>query len=458
MFMATLAIVTLPLSGHLRPMLAACAALKRAGHRPVIVGPVDLIARIPAPFETQTIGISDLPAGALNALCDCLSRMKSLQDVRDMFKVVARLSQFYLDHLPQAVDALGAEAILHDQLEPAAGLIARGLSRTYGLRHISLACALPMNREASVPPPLMGWRYRPGAFGDWLNAGYYRVVNALMQEQGRVLSAAAARFGLTKPDGLQDWQQVWSVDDGISRQLDVAQGLASLDFPRQNPPVYLGPFRDERDPFPGLDNIAGERDGRPLAFISLGTLMGGRVKSLRAMSRAAISRGFQPVIVHGGRPRPDVEGFPKGMIIRDFLNQSEILSNAGAAILHGGYNSATDAVAAGVPLVVVPQAFEQGAMAARIGRGGLGRAVSRYGPSLSQRIDLALGDMTQSSAFRLISRQAQYEALSAPGVDGFVAAIDVLLEAKGLPQDNQIRPVPAHPASPRPAGLVHLAE
>lgn len=422
--MATLALITLPLSGHQRPMMAAARALRRAGHRPVVVGPPDLTAKIPEDIETMTVGTTDLPPGQLDAMCACLSRMTSWGDVQQMFDTVATLSQFYLTHLPAAIDRLGADAILHDQLEPGAGIVARGLSRSHGLKHISLACALPMNRDASVPPPFMGWRYRPSPFGHWLNGGYYNVVNWLLAEQGRVLEAGARRFGLSKPDGLLDWQQAWSVNDGISRTVDLAQGLASLDFPRDQPPTYLGPLRDDAASYPGIETIDHERDGRPLAFISLGTLMGGRTRILTAMAKAAIARGLQPIVVHGGRLPEANSVLPRGTIARDFLNQKKILSEARAAIIHGGYNSTTDAVAAGVPLVTVPLAFEQGAIAARVERAGLGRTVGSIGPSLSQRIQLALGDVLSSKSVAQAVRRARFEAMAAPGFAGLVTAVD----------------------------------
>jgi zeaxanthin glucosyltransferase len=429
-------------------MIAAVRALKAAGHRPVIVGPPDLTAKIADDVETMTVGANDLPAGQLDAMCTCLSRMSSWGDVRQMFDTVATLSQFYLTHLPAAIDRLGADAILHDQLEPGAGIVARGLSRSQGLKHISLACALPMNRDAAVPPPFMGWRYRPTPFGHWLNGGYYNVVNWLMAEQGRVLAVGAHRFGLTKPDGLLDWQQAWSVDDGISHTTDLAQGLASLDYPRDQPPTYLGPLRDETASYPGLASLDQERDGRPLAFISLGTLMGGRARILSAMAKAATARGLQPVVVHGGRLEGAGSILPRGTIARDFLNQQEILSESKAAIIHGGYNSATDAVAAGVPLVTVPLAFEQGAIAARVERAGLGRTVGTIGPSLSQRIQLALGDVLSSHSVARAARRARFEAMAAPGLSGLVAAVERTL-GQSLDVDQMVRPArPPQSTSP----------
>lgn len=446
--MATLALITLPLSGHQHPMIAAARALQDEGHRPVVVGPHDLIARIPNDIETLAVGTGDMPSGRLDAMCACLSRMTSWSDAQQMFNIVATLSKFYLTHLPAAVDHLGADVILHDQLEPGAGIVARGLSRIHGLKHISLACALPMNREASIPPPFMGWRYRPSPFGHWLNGGYYNVVNWLMAEQGRVLETGAHHFGLSKPDGLKDWEQPWSVNDGISRTTDLAQGLASLDFPRKAPPIYLGPLRDVDKSYPGLDSIALERDGRPLAFISLGTLMGGRAHILSAMAKAATTRGLQPVVVHGGRLPEAASILPQGTIARDFLDQRDILSEARAAIIHGGYNSTTDAVVAGVPLITVPLAFEQGAIAARVERAGLGRTVGSFGPGLSQRIELALGDVLASQFVAQSVRRARYEAMAAPGLSGLVALVN-----KALGQPSHLDPTirnmrPAQAAGP----------
>lgn len=437
--MATLALITLPLSGHQRPMMAAARALRDAGHRPVIVGPPDITSKIADDIEALTVGARDLLPGQLDALCACLTRMRSWDDVRQMFSVIATLSQFYIDHLPAAIERLGADAVLHDQLEPAAGIVARGLENSHGLKHISLACALPMNREASIPPPFMGWRYRPGPFGHWLNGGYYNVVNWLMAEQGRVLETGARHFGLSKPDGLKDWEQPWSVEDGISRNTDLAQGLASLDFPRDQPPIYLGPLRDTAEPYPGLDSIGPERDGRPLAFISLGTLMGGRARLLSTMAKSASARGLQPVVVHGGR-LPDAGAvLPRGTIARDFLNQKEVFSETQAAIIHGGYNTATDAVSAGVPLVTVPLAFEQGAIAARVERADLGRTVGSWGPSLSQRIHLALGDVMSSKSIVQAVRRARFEAMAAPGLSGLVVAVERAL-GQSIESDWMTRP------------------
>ncbi len=443
--MATLALITLPLSGHINPMVAGARALTQAGHRPIFVGPPDLLARLPDDVATFEIGADIFPRGELDAQCACLSRMRRWSDVKQMLALIAALSQLYLDRLPKAVDQIGAEAILHDQLEPGAGIVARGLSQVAGLRHISLACALPMNRDPSVPPPVMGWPYRPTAYGHWLNAGYYRVTNWLLRDQSRSLAVGAKWFDLSKPDvgsdgqPLQDWQLVWSVDDGLSRTHDLAQGFASLDYPRARPPAYIGPLRDAVSPFPGLEAIDGERDGRPLCFITLGTLMGGRAKLLSKMARAAQRVGLQPVIVHGGRLK-DASLLADGTIVRDYLDQQALLAASEAAIVHGGYNSTMDAVAAGLPFVTVPIAFDQSAIAARIERAQIGRVVKRAGPDLVQRLAFGLSDAARDERMRAARQQMRSEVMAASGVNGLVAAVnDALSGPSWHPTDKPFR-------------------
>ena len=54
-----------------------------------------------------------------------------------------------------------------------------------------------------------------------------------------------------------------------------------------------------------------------------------------------------------------------------------MLARSAVAVLNGGLNTVMDALAAGVPILAVPIAFEQGAIASRIERAGAGRRLSR---------------------------------------------------------------------------------
>ena len=56
--------------------------------------------------------------------------------------------------------------------------------------------------------------------------------------------------------------------------------------------------------------------------------------------------------------------------MREFLPQVRLLGHAAAAVTHGGNNSVTEAMTAGVPLVVLPFSTDQFAGAAALERFG----------------------------------------------------------------------------------------
>ncbi len=88
--------------------------------------------------------------------------------------------------------AIGADCIIADQMEPAGGLVAEHL----GLPFVSVACALPVNREALVPLPVMPWRYRAAPWGERRNLHSSGVYDRAMQAHAAVIARHAAAFGL----------------------------------------------------------------------------------------------------------------------------------------------------------------------------------------------------------------------------------------------------------------------
>ncbi len=84
---------------------------------------------------------------------------------------------------------------------------------------------------------------------------------------------------------------------------------------------------------------------------------------------AAGSAGFRTAGV------ADAAALPGDPLVRAFWPQRGVLRQCAAAILHGGFNTVLDALAAGVPIVAVPIAFEQPATAARVAWTGTGRVV-----------------------------------------------------------------------------------
>ena len=80
-------------------------------------------------------------------------------------------------------------------------------------------------------------------------------------------------------------------------------------------------------------------------------------------------------IATGSTPPDELGPIPHGWLVRDYLPQVRLLSQARLAVTHGGNNSVTEAIGQGVPLLVLPFSTDQFAGAAAIERTGIGRAL-----------------------------------------------------------------------------------
>ena len=128
----------------------------------------------------------------------------------------------YVDELPAAFEARRIDALVCDQLEAAGGLVARGM----GLAYASIANALPINREPTVPPFYTGWGSSPSAWEQRRNKGAEDVSDWMMRRHGEVVSRAAHRWKLGP---------LATCVDCLSPVLDIIQTVPGFDFPRAAP-------------------------------------------------------------------------------------------------------------------------------------------------------------------------------------------------------------------------------
>ena len=69
------------------------------------------------------------------------------------------------------------------------------------------------------------------------------------------------------------------------------------------------------------------------------------------------------------------------MTVRGFVPHDLLLPHMAAVISHGGLSTITAALAAGVPLVCIPQGRDQSDNAERVAASGVGRAVATDAPA-----------------------------------------------------------------------------
>ena len=162
--------------------------------------------------------------------------------------------------------------------------------------------------------------------------------------------------------------------------LVLAEGAAPLPFDPEAAPVwavppsfelpcaafgstlhYTGPFLDEHVgevPFPWQ-----RLDGRPLVYVSLGTLRNRVASVFQAVATACATLDAQTVISLGAwqGDAPALDLSPA--ITVPYAPQRALLKRAAVCVSHGGANTVFEALAAGVPQVILPITDDQPANA-----------------------------------------------------------------------------------------------
>ncbi|MEV4562086.1 glycosyltransferase [Kitasatospora sp. NPDC049285] len=155
--------------------------------------------------------------------------------------------------------------------------------------------------------------------------------------------------------------------------------------------------------------------GRPLILVAFGTFLSARSDVLRTVTEAALACTGASVIVAAGNRVDELLQAPRlatasshRLCVAEAIPQQEILAHAAAMIHHGGNNSFTECVVAGVPALALPFSSDQFAIAHDLERAGLGISldpntldVTDAGAALA---NLLAGDRSESRARRTQAR------------------------------------------------------
>ena len=113
---------------------------------------------------------------------------------------------------------------------------------------------------------------------------------------------------------------------------------------------------------------------KPVIYISLGTIVKG-AKSFFEHCMKAFGDEDVTVIISVGKTFPvkKMKNIPSNFYVYSFVPQLAVLEVADVFVTHGGMNSVSEALACGVPMVVIPFMADQPTNARRIQELGLGK-------------------------------------------------------------------------------------
>jgi UDP:flavonoid glycosyltransferase YjiC (YdhE family) len=154
----------------------------------------------------------------------------------------------------------------------------------------------------------------------------------------------------------------------------------------------------------------------PFTYVSFGTFLSRREDVLADVAATLRRRGGR-VALATGSARPAALGpLPAGWHVAPTLPQVTLLTSAAAAITHGGNNSVTECLAAGVPMVVLPFSTDQFAIAADLERADAATALDPNAP-LHDALDLALDGTRGARRRSVVGRIAdQLRAPAGPAI------------------------------------------
>jgi MGT family glycosyltransferase len=119
------------------------------------------------------------------------------------------------------------------------------------------------------------------------------------------------------------------------------------------------------------------RDGRPLVYVCFGTSFNTRAGHFRAAIQGLADEPVDVLVsTGGGRIASEQLGpLPANVTLRDFVPGREVLARASLHITHGGCNSVHETLLAEVPMLLMPQAWDQWPLAGRVEGLGAGLIV-----------------------------------------------------------------------------------
>jgi MGT family glycosyltransferase len=348
-----------------------------------------------------------------------LGQMQGLGSLRFAIQGACRSARMICTYAPDAIRAAGIDLLLVDQNEPAGGTVAEHL----GIPFLSVCPSLPLNREPGIPPPFVPWSYSTGWWARMRNRLGYLASDGLIAPIQKVLNSYRKGWGLPA---------LRSPDDSFSRLAQLCQMPREFDFPRERLPLgfhYLGPFVGrvvDEVPFP-FERL----NGRPLVYVSFGTLQSGAGEYFRRVAQACAGLDVQLVMATGDWDAGAVK-FPGDPLVVRYAPQMEILRRASTAITHAGLNTVMQSLKCGVPMVAVPMTHDQPAIAARLARTAAGIVVPPKQASV-ERLGAAIGSVLKDPRYRHAAEALREAIARAGGVERAADMVEEFLKKGHAP-------------------------
>lgn len=420
---------TVPLTGHVRPMLLVVRALMARGHQVIWYGAAKFASEIAA------VGATFAPMRAAPDWddSDVESALPALRGKRGIARVKVQLCEMFiapmveqLRDLEALVDEFSPDVVLADQAHLGAALVAekRGLAWAgLGISALVIPSIDTAPFGSARPPARNAGDRKVYRFLNWLiNRVLFRGVNRAYW-RGRMVAGLPA--GTT------------TYFDVLSPDLFLQPTIPSFEYPRSDLPSqlrFIGPLIARAAPHAlptwWPDVMAARAQGTRIVLVTQGTLA---VDARELIGPALRGLAEVPVLVvatTNAQPQQvGLAAWPSNARVAPFVPYHALLPHVAVMVTNGGYGGVQTALGCGVPMVVAGGSEEKPEIAARVAWSGVGINLRTGRPrpgSVRRAVERVLHESAFATRARALAEEcARYDADAAA-----VAAIEELAASK----------------------------
>jgi UDP:flavonoid glycosyltransferase YjiC (YdhE family) len=425
--MSSIIIASIPVPGHIRPLLAVAENLVKRGDD------VRFITGSLFADQVAATGASYLPLPAeadfdFRNVFDGFPERAGLKGVKaiafDLEHVLMRPAKAQYEAIMAALAARPVDVVLAEPLFIGAAFL---LEHERSSRPAVIMCGV-------VPLPIDSRDTAP--FG--LGLPPARLLN---RQRNAVLAAANRRIlrrpteiindlhrkvhGTDFPSTLPDW--------GRRADALVQFSVPSFEYPRTDAPRslhFVGPLSPTGSPAP-LPEWWGDLGGtRPIIHVTQGTIANADYNQVIAPTlRALAGEDVLVVVATGGRPLDTLPPLPANARAATYLPYDELLPRTAVFVTNGGFGGVQYALRYGVPIVATGGKEDKPEVGARVAWSGVGRRIRSERPT-PRGLRRAILGVLNDPQYRQASRLVAADMATAPGFVGFTEIVDWWVDGK----------------------------
>jgi zeaxanthin glucosyltransferase len=419
-------------TGHLNSLILLAQKLKSRGHKVTFFEKPKIERRVlQAGLEFFPIGTGRPSRKQTKTELGESSLRAQLSTLQFNLKRIKEDLETYLLETPGALRQRGVNALLVNEI----ALTGPTVAELAGLPHFIISTSVPHQFGWNDFPWFTGYKYSASLLS-WLETTLFEVSALRMRGPiERALDHHRREAGLGP---------VRTARKLFPELAHITQLPQCLDSPRSRLPAnvhYTGPWANQAAR-PHVEFPWDRLDGRPILYASLGTTRNVQGFIFRLVAEACQGFDLQLVISLGGRFDPEMfPDLPGNPLVTKYAPQLELLKLATMVITHGGPNTVFEALMQGKPMVAIPLAHDQPAVAARLARLGIAEVLPVMRLS-AEKIQKAVSRVLNDPAYRSAAVAIQAELHSLDGLHRAADLIEEALERHSAGRPNGLAPEP----------------